>query len=74
MTRANEAAGVWVRVSTGGQDEAQQVPAVEGHCDQHGYTIAKRYELNDRSASKGEQQAKRVHSRGLGLMAALAAV
>ena len=49
---------MWVRVSTGGQDEAQQVPAVEGHCDQHGYTIAKRYELNDRSASKGEQQAK----------------
>jgi site-specific DNA recombinase len=52
-----EPAGVWVRVSTGGQDEAQQVPAVEAHCQTHGYTIAKRYELNDKSASKGEQQA-----------------
>jgi DNA invertase Pin-like site-specific DNA recombinase len=58
MTSKNEPAGVWVRVSTGGQDEAQQVPAVEGHCDNHEYIIAKRYELNDKSASKGEQQAK----------------
>lgn len=60
MTSANEMepAGVFIRVSTGGQDEAQQVPAVEGHCAAHGYRIAKRYELNDKSASKGEQQAK----------------
>lgn len=58
MTRANEPAGVWVRVSTGGQDEVQQVPEVERHCAAHGYTIAKRYELNDKSASKGEQQTK----------------
>lgn len=53
-----EQAGIWVRVSTGEQSEDQQVPAVEAHCASHGYTIAKRYELNDISASKGEQQAK----------------
>ena len=52
-----EQAGAWVRVSTGGQDEAQQVPSIESHCFAHGYTIARRYELNDKSASKGEQQA-----------------
>src|SRR5882724_10754955 len=49
---------VWVRVSTGGQDEANQVPDIERHCVAHGYTIAERYELNDKSASKGQQQAK----------------
>jgi DNA invertase Pin-like site-specific DNA recombinase len=58
MTSTNESAGIWIRVSTGGQDEAQQVPAVEGHCESHGYRITRRYELNDKSASKGEQQAK----------------
>ena len=58
MTSTNEPAGIFVRVSTGGQEEAQQIPAVEGHCESHGYIIAKRYELNDKSASKGEQQAK----------------
>ena len=34
------------------------MPDIERHCAAHGYTIAKRYELNDKSASKGEQQAK----------------
>lgn len=58
MTSKNEPAGIWIKVSTGGQDEAQQVPAVEGHCESHGYSITRRYELNDKSASKGEQQAK----------------
>jgi DNA invertase Pin-like site-specific DNA recombinase len=54
----NEPAGAWVRVSTGGQDEANQVPDIQKHCTDRGYGIAKRYELNDKSASKGEQQAK----------------
>lgn len=58
MTSTYEPAGLWVRVSTGGQDEANQVPDVELHCSSHGYTVAKRYELNDKSASKGEQQSK----------------
>ncbi len=56
MTREN--AGVWVRVSTGGQDEANQVPDIERHCAAHGYSIERRYELNDKSASKGKQQEK----------------
>lgn len=48
-------AGAWFRVSSGKQDEANQVPDVEQHCSQRGYDITKRYELNDRSAFKGEQ-------------------
>jgi DNA invertase Pin-like site-specific DNA recombinase len=36
-------AGVWVRVSTGGQDEANQVPEIEKHCAARGYAIVKRY-------------------------------
>lgn len=58
MSSKSEPAGIFVRVSTGGQDEEQQAPEVEHHCAEHGYTIARRYELNDKSASKGEQQAK----------------
>jgi DNA invertase Pin-like site-specific DNA recombinase len=60
MTTANEPAGIWVRVSTGGQDEANQVPDIERHCAAHGYSVTRRYELNDKSASKGEQQEKLV--------------
>ena len=58
MISKNTPAGIWVRVSTGGQDEANQVPDIERHCVAHGYTIAERYELNDKSASKGQQEAK----------------
>jgi DNA invertase Pin-like site-specific DNA recombinase len=50
--------GAWVRVSSGGQDEANQLPDIERHCAEHGYRIVKSYELNDRSACKGEQRAK----------------
>ena len=56
MTTRSEPAGLWVRVSWGGQDEQNQVPDVERYCDSHGYQIKRRYELNDKSASKGEQQ------------------
>ena len=51
-------AGVWVRVSTAGQDEENQVPDIQRHCAEHGYSIERRYDLNDKSASKGKQQAK----------------
>jgi len=50
-------AGVWIRVSSGGQDEANQVPDVERYCRDHGYTETRRYTVHDRSAFKGEQQA-----------------
>jgi DNA invertase Pin-like site-specific DNA recombinase len=49
-------AGIWVRVSSGGQDEANQIPDLERYCDQRGYTIATRYTLHAKSASKGKQQ------------------
>ena len=58
MSRPNEPAGIWVRVSTADQSEASQTPDVLGHCAAHGYDVTRRYELNDKSASKGEQQAK----------------
>ena len=51
----SEHAGAWVRVSTADQSEASQVPDVERYCADHGYSIAERYELNDRSAYHGEQ-------------------
>jgi DNA invertase Pin-like site-specific DNA recombinase len=57
MTSRSEPAGVWVRVSSGGQDDANQVPDIERHCQARSYRIERRYELNDKSASKGEQQA-----------------
>src|SRR5260370_59601 len=50
-------AGAWVRVSSGGQDEANQIPDIERHCTEQGHRITKWYTLNDKSASKGEQQA-----------------
>lgn len=53
-----ENAGLWVRVSSGQQDEASQVPEVERYCQQHGYKITRRYQLHDRSAYHGEQQQK----------------
>jgi DNA invertase Pin-like site-specific DNA recombinase len=48
-------AGIWLRVSTGGQDEANQLPDVERYCLEREYVVGERYELNDRSAFKGEQ-------------------
>jgi DNA invertase Pin-like site-specific DNA recombinase len=53
-----EPAGIWVRVSSGGQDEANQIPDVLRHCISQGYRPAKWYMLHDKSAYKGEQQAK----------------
>ena len=54
----NEPAGIWVRVSTGAQDEAQQMPDVTRHCQDRGYRVERRYELNDISAYKGKQDEK----------------
>ena len=49
--------GAWIRVSSGGQDEANQVPDLEGFCGGHGYNIARRYVVHGKSAYHGEQQA-----------------
>ena len=50
-----EPAGRWLRVSTGGQDEANQVPDVDGWCSGHEYDVTKTYTLHGKSASKGKQ-------------------
>jgi DNA invertase Pin-like site-specific DNA recombinase len=49
-------AGAWLRVSTGGQDEANQVPDVTAWITGHDYELRKTYRLHGKSASKGEQQ------------------
>jgi DNA invertase Pin-like site-specific DNA recombinase len=53
-----EPAGVWFRVSSGGQDEENQVPDVMKWVDSHGYDVREQhqYVLHGKSASKGEQQ------------------
>ena len=53
-----EPAGIWLRVSSGGQDESNQLPDVLKHCAKHVYRPVLFYVLHDKSASKGEQQAK----------------
>jgi DNA invertase Pin-like site-specific DNA recombinase len=48
-------AGRWLRVSSGGQDEASQGPDIDRHITGHGYADGPVYTLHDVSASKGEQ-------------------
>lgn len=49
-------AGKWIRVSSGGQDEANQEPDIDKYTADRGYDVVKAYVLHDKSASKGEQQ------------------
>ncbi len=56
--------GAWIRVSTADQSEESQVPDVERYCADHDYRIVKRYELNDRSAYKGEQEERQREALG----------
>ena len=53
-----EPTGIWLRVSTGRQDEAGQLPDVLTDCDRQGLCPVKFYIVHDKSAYKGEQQAK----------------
>jgi DNA invertase Pin-like site-specific DNA recombinase len=46
-------AGRWFRVSTGKQDEDNQVPDVDVWCDSHDYDVAQTYILHGKSAFKG---------------------
>lgn len=50
-------AGILVRVSSDGQDEANQVPELERYCYDQNYRINKRYNVHDRSAYHGEHEA-----------------
>ena len=52
----SEAAGRWFRVSTGGQDEANQIPDVDRHCASHDYEVTRTYTVHGKSASKGHHQ------------------
>jgi DNA invertase Pin-like site-specific DNA recombinase len=52
---SNDIAGRWLRVSTGGQDEANQEPQVDGWISDHGYEVGPTYRLHGQSASKGKQ-------------------
>jgi DNA invertase Pin-like site-specific DNA recombinase len=50
-------AAIWLRVSSGGQDEANQEPEVRAYCERNGYEIVRApYQVHDRSACKGEHQ------------------
>ena len=51
-----EPAGIWLRVSTADQTEASQEPDILAWCQAHGYTVARQYTLNGKSAYHGKQQ------------------
>lgn len=52
----SERARIWQRVSTGGQDEASQLPDLVAWCDSHGYEydLSERYVIHGKSAYKGK--------------------
>lgn len=50
-----ETAGLWQRVSTGGQDEASQLPDLIRWCESHGYEVGPRYVVHGQSAYHGKQ-------------------
>jgi DNA invertase Pin-like site-specific DNA recombinase len=50
------AVGAWVRVSSGKQDEANQVPSVIGYCVAHKYWPARWYVVHSKSAYHGKHQ------------------
>lgn len=56
----NDRARLWQRVSSGGQDEASQLPDLIKWCDSHSYEydLSERYVLHGKSASKGKHQAE----------------
>lgn len=51
-----ERAGRWLRVSTTGQEEKNQVRDIDRHVKARGYATGPTYELHGKSASKGEQE------------------
>jgi site-specific DNA recombinase len=55
MMAPGESAARWLRVSTGGQDEANQEPDIDGWCKDNGYVVRRTYTLRGKSASKGQQ-------------------
>src|SRR5260221_6138815 len=60
--QTTERAAKWIRVSSGGQDEENQVPAVSGYIRSRGYALARTagergtYQVHGKSAYHGEHQ------------------
>lgn len=58
MSENLERAGIWQRVSTGGQDEASQLPDILRYCADHGYApVEPYYTVHGKSAFHGRQAA-----------------
>lgn len=57
MTTTIETAARWLRVSSGGQDEANQEPDVEAYCAAKGYADGPVYTVHAKSAFHGDHQA-----------------
>lgn len=55
-TKISEPAGVWLRVSSGGQDEQSQEPEDLAWCDQRGYDVRVTYTVHGGSAFKGNRK------------------
>jgi DNA invertase Pin-like site-specific DNA recombinase len=51
----SERAGTWLRVSTGDQDEHNQLPDVDEWCHTHGYEVVEQYVIHGKSAHKGNK-------------------
>ena len=49
-------AAIWARVSTDRQHEDNQIPDLERLCEHRGWEIARRYEIADAAAYKGEHR------------------
>jgi DNA invertase Pin-like site-specific DNA recombinase len=47
-------AGVWIRVSTGHQDNENQVPDIESFALHHGHVITERYQVSDSAWKDGK--------------------
>ena len=53
----NEPVATWERVSSDGQETANQTATLTGHCASNGYNVVKKFVLPDTSAFKGRHQA-----------------
>ena len=52
----NEPAGMWLRVSSTGQDETSQIPDNEKWIESHRYNLARTYTVHGKSAFKGNRK------------------
>jgi site-specific DNA recombinase len=59
----SEQAGIWLRVSTTGQDEESQLPDNTRWCESHGYDVAETYTIHGKSAFKGSRKFDAMWSR-----------